>query len=1309
MEIDTPQIPGYRIEREIGRGGMAIVYLAEQEPVGRRVALKLLSPALTIDKQFSNRFVKEKSIVAQLNHPNIVAVYDAGAYENFYYFAMEFLSGGTLEEKLKAGALPLNEALQICKEIGRALSFAHSLNLIHRDIKPGNILFRHDNTPVLTDFGVAKSLDDTNTELTAPGMIVGSPHYMSPEQILGHPVDSRSDIYSLGILLYQMLTGQRPYDADNLVALATRHINDPIPDLPGQFAQYNPVVKKALAKNADERFDSMESFVQALEQVAASETALSTTLPQKALPKGQTGKRLLLLTVISLILASVLGLSSYFSLHISSDNGSQQQLAEILQQAEQAQQRGEFEESLGLIHQGLQIIPDDPQLLALRDNVQMQLAAELQQQEQLKDFLTKAQIAFDDGDLDESMQLIRQGLSLVSDYPGLQALKDAVQMRIDERIAQQQGLDKINELIRQVRQTDALDEQLSLIDEGMCLMPDDPELQTVLASVLRAKLESYTVQKKIKEILTKANEVLQNGKYYVGLSLIKTGLQLDPDNPQLLALQKTVSAEKITTGCMQQRVDELLTRARQAEQAGHLEQSLRLVNAGLEFSTDHDEALKALKLRLEKRLAERSAEQRHQQRLQQYLIEAKQAQQNGQIEKSLVLIEEGLRFDNDFQPLIVLRDQVNYQQHQLRANKWPVTSTAFFLLMIGTLTIAIWLLVKSKSGQVVAVAGMDEVRRQTHALGDKSTKSAPTNATIIAPIDPNIAAHVPPAPQGLPIGSIDATGIVHAPGQFGDELPVALMVNACRDTEFLGKRIDIDRFPFIIGRSAQANLSFPSDSHLSRKHCQIDQLDNGFCIVDLSVNGLFVNGRQVPVNNKAPLLFNDSIMLSQNTSLTFVADVEVLPDLTGLMLDDRYELKECLYSSIKASTFLAEDKQYTRFLTIKVFTPSIMRISHYAEALRQQAEIAVKLTHPYIAKVLENKVAKIVINDMEQHLPYLCMERMLGGNLEDKLAADSPPTLTDIIDWLLKLAQALTYVHDKKIIHGSLKPSAVVFDDNDNPYLSDFALASFEGSTTGSALLGAPAFIAPEQWNHEPLSSAVDQYSLAVLTYLMITGSHPFEGQSDPEVRRRNFLRPPLPAHEEATRNGISGVPETISAVINKGLSVHPSNRYESVQAFIDALTNAAAGLNVDEKRRAFISYHRGTSAAWATLFDRVLREQYDIEVYVDTQNLDRATRFPDRLKNAVINCDVVVCLLSSETLTSKWVQEEIRIAYEHDKPMVPVFQESFDRQIDEEALEPHLRAMLAFDGVRLFDQQNVYIDTAIADLARIVHSTLPQ
>lgn len=259
------QVPGYQIIRKIDQGGMSTVYLAIQLSVGREVALKVMSPALNADPVFSERFQREANIVGQLSHPNIISIYDIGCHKSLNYIAMDYLSGGSVHNRMSTG-MSTKEVLRVIKEVAQALDHAHGKHYIHRDIKPENILFREDGTAVLSDFGVAKMVSKAS-QVTNAGTVVGTPYYMSPEQARGQPIDGRSDIYSLGVVFYEMLTGSVPFKADEAVAIAIKHLTAPIPKLPAQHAVFQKLLNRLLAKDEDKRFQRGNEVVEAIEEI----------------------------------------------------------------------------------------------------------------------------------------------------------------------------------------------------------------------------------------------------------------------------------------------------------------------------------------------------------------------------------------------------------------------------------------------------------------------------------------------------------------------------------------------------------------------------------------------------------------------------------------------------------------------------------------------------------------------------------------------------------------------------------------------------------------------------------------------------------------------------------------------------------------------------------------------------------------------------------------------------------------------------------------------------------------------------------
>ena len=263
------EIPGYRILKKINQGGMSTVYLAVQRSVGRQVALKVMSPVLNADPIFSERFQREANIVGQLSHPNIVGIHDIGRYRSLNYIAMDYMPGGSVSDRLAKGVMDPMEALSVTREIALALDHAHGKGYVHRDLKPENILFREDGSAVLTDFGVARAVART-TRMTNTGMVVGTPHYMSPEQARGAAIDGRADLYSLGVVFYEMITSAVPFQADEAVAIAIKHLTDPIPRLPARHSLYQSLIDRFLAKDPDGRFQRGLDVVDAIDQLLAA-------------------------------------------------------------------------------------------------------------------------------------------------------------------------------------------------------------------------------------------------------------------------------------------------------------------------------------------------------------------------------------------------------------------------------------------------------------------------------------------------------------------------------------------------------------------------------------------------------------------------------------------------------------------------------------------------------------------------------------------------------------------------------------------------------------------------------------------------------------------------------------------------------------------------------------------------------------------------------------------------------------------------------------------------------------------------------
>jgi eukaryotic-like serine/threonine-protein kinase len=320
----------YEVEDLVGTGGMSSVYRARDAVLGRRVALKILHEHFSSDDEYVERFRREARAIARLNHPNIVTVIDRGEFEGRQFIVFEHIPGENLKDHVhRQGSLPVEEAVALTHQVARGLGFAHEHGIVHRDVKPQNVLLDETGSPKVTDFGIARSLDPKDG-LTETGTLLGTSDYLSPEQASGGRVDERSDQYSLGVLLYELLTGEVPYPADSIMAAAMRHLHDPVPSArerrPDVPPQVDAIVGRAMAKDPRDRFPSMAAMEAALEACLAdgdladaATGVLRTSQARRPRPQKARGRRLAPLLLGLLVLAA--GALALFLLVGRSDDG----------------------------------------------------------------------------------------------------------------------------------------------------------------------------------------------------------------------------------------------------------------------------------------------------------------------------------------------------------------------------------------------------------------------------------------------------------------------------------------------------------------------------------------------------------------------------------------------------------------------------------------------------------------------------------------------------------------------------------------------------------------------------------------------------------------------------------------------------------------------------------------------------------------------------------------------------------------------------------------------------------------------------
>jgi serine/threonine protein kinase len=587
----------------------------------------------------------------------------------------------------------------------------------------------------------------------------------------------------------------------------------------------------------------------------------------------------------------------------------------------------------------------------------------------------------------------------------------------------------------------------------------------------------------------------------------------------------------------------------------------------------------------------------------------------------------------------------------------------------------------------------EETRDAIRENGKPEHTAQPDEFATLPGLSPTAGFREPPV--------VDRTVFFGSPGsrtQPDDLLSAKLIVLECSDPRVVGRTFPLAGKSVVLGRDG--HWLGVADPAWSRQHAAIEYVDEGFILRDLgSANGTRVNGRRVPSGSAQALFFGARIAIG-SAVLTFAHVGESsLPDLTGAVIDERYVLEERLREGPKGALYVARDRRLPGRVALKILSPQMARFAGYRARFQREAELARQLQHPHICKVLDYGQGDIKLGGDQVKVYFLCLELMEGGNLADRLERQEVPDKQRVAQWMDRIATALSYAHRRGVVHGDIKPTTIVFDGDDNPYVTDFSIAK-----DGEIVVGTPAYMAPEQWEGTAAMAAVDQFALASVAYYAITGSRAFEGQEHPEIRRRNFALGPLPAHTEAERNGRSGVLRGVSLVLARALATRPDDRYPTIDQFTSALTAALVRpARRTDAAKLFVSYQRESMAGWVNFFADRIRTK-GLSVFVDTHNRDNAGGISEHVSQAIEDAVVFVCFVGDRTLESRWVRDEIALAYHYGKPMIPVFQEGYVRP-PEETLSPGMKKLLASQGVHLHDRRNLNPEGTVDDLVSLLRS----
>jgi serine/threonine protein kinase len=460
-----------------------------------------------------------------------------------------------------------------------------------------------------------------------------------------------------------------------------------------------------------------------------------------------------------------------------------------------------------------------------------------------------------------------------------------------------------------------------------------------------------------------------------------------------------------------------------------------------------------------------------------------------------------------------------------------------------------------------------------------------------------------------------------------------LVITRCADNARLGERIGIAKFPFKIGRGSDMDLAILGDDKLSREHLVIEHVSGRFFAINPgNQNGFEINGRIVPNGSRASLLFDAEIKLKNSSVLKFVSNQSMrLPDMAGRVIDNKYRLIKLIKESQKSAVYLVENVHIQLNYALKIMSPDLLNHANYLEQFEREARLAAELKHENICNIQDygHTVLEFAKNKSLK-ICYLRMDIMPGGSLLDRMTSDKPVPINQLCEWMRKLGGAFDHIHGQRIIHSGVKPSAIIFDQHEEPFLSDFAIANRLDADSSDSVIGAPDYLAPEQWDIQKATPATDQYALAVIAYRLVSSCLPYLHQEDPELRADNFHRGPVPAHERAAAKRYrDDVPAQVSRVLARALDTDPEKRYPSVGDFTQALQTAFLSREYPEAKltqdsngfdeKAMNSEKTGAPVE-TPKHDRDLASPFDVFLSHNSRNKADVISLAERLKTQKVN-----------------------------------------------------------------------------------------